>query len=193
MHCGSFGTAASRGWLRLGGATFGGDAKLNAEVMSPTTPSRQAVRLGTGTPNRARMSFNCEVWSNVSWTISPPRLHGEMTRQGTRKPRPIGPRMPAEPVTALMSGTVTYSPGVPGGAVGGATWSKKPPFSSYMMISAVFSHTAGLDSRIRNAVTMATAPSATGRAGCSDCMKFGTNQETCGSLLALTSAAKSKG
>lgn len=54
-------------------------------------------------------------------------------------------------------------------------------------------HTAGLDSKIRSAVTMDTAPSATGRAGCSDCRMLGTNQETLGSRLALTSAAKSPG
>ncbi|CFB28199.1 Uncharacterised protein [Mycobacterium tuberculosis] len=130
MHCGSFGSAPSNGWLKLGLVEFGGVAKLNAEVMSPTTPSRQAVMLGTGTPNRARINFNCEVWSNVSETISGPRLYGEMTMQGTRKPRPSGPRMAPDPGTASMLGTVTNSPGVPGGAVGGVTWSKKPPFSS---------------------------------------------------------------
>lgn len=119
MHCGSFGSAPSNGWLKLGLVEFGGVAKLNAEVMSPTTPSRQAVMLGTGTPNRARINFNCEVWSNVSETISGPRLYGEMTMQGTRKPRPSGPRMPPDPGTASMLGTVTNSPGVPGGAVGG--------------------------------------------------------------------------
>jgi len=38
---------------------------------------------------------------------------------------------------------VTYSPGVPGGAVPGATWSKKPPFSSYVTNIAVFAHCTG--------------------------------------------------
>ncbi len=102
---------------QVGSGRIRGVAKLNAEVMSPTTPSRQAVMLGTGTPNRARINFNCEVWSNVSETISGPRLYGEMTMQGTRKPRPSGPRMPPDPGTASMLGTVTNSPGVPGGAV----------------------------------------------------------------------------
>ena len=41
-----------------------------------------------------------------------------------------GARTPAELLTLLSGFTVTYSPGVPGGGVGGATWSKKPPFSS---------------------------------------------------------------
>ena len=36
--------------------------------------------------------------------LSGPRLYGEMTKQGTRKPRPMGPRMPPDPFTALMSG-----------------------------------------------------------------------------------------
>ncbi len=44
--------------------------------------------------------------------------------------------------------------------------------------------TAGLDSKIHSAVTMDTAPSATGGAGCSDCRMLRTNQETLGSRLA---------
>ena len=39
---------------------------------------------------------------------------------------------------------VTYSPGVPGGAVGGGTWSKNPSFSSYMMNKTVLAHTVGV-------------------------------------------------
>jgi hypothetical protein len=53
-HCGNFGTAASNGWLRLGWPTFGGDAKLNAEVMSLTVWSRRAVRLGAAESSGTR-------------------------------------------------------------------------------------------------------------------------------------------
>jgi hypothetical protein len=51
---------------------------------------------------------------------------------GTRKPNPIGPVIAGFPMTAGSgtAGAVMYSPGVPGGAVTGGTWSKKPPFSS---------------------------------------------------------------
>ena len=51
---------------------------------------------------------------------------GEITSIGTRKPRPIGPLKPP----ASSESFARYSPGVPGGGVGGGTWSKKPPFSS---------------------------------------------------------------
>ncbi len=71
-------------------------------------------RLGTGTTNLVRSNFSCEVWSKTVLHFSGPRLYGEITKVGTRKARPIGPRMPPDPGTALMSGTVTYSPGVPG-------------------------------------------------------------------------------
>src|SRR5262249_32961341 len=143
-HCGTFAAKPSNGWSKLGRDGFGGAAKLNAVVMSPVALLRQAVRLGTGAPNRVSSNRRCEGWSNVSWHVSGPRMYGEMTKHGTRKPKPIGPLMPPDPGTALMSGTVRYSPGVPAGAVGGMTWSKKPPCSSYMTISAVFSQTAGL-------------------------------------------------
>ncbi|COX27759.1 Uncharacterised protein [Mycobacterium tuberculosis] len=62
-----------------------------------------------------------------------------------------------------------------------------------MTISAVFSHTAGLDSKIRSASTIATAPTFTGNAGCSDSRNPGSTQETLGNRLFLTSAAKSSG
>ena len=51
-----------------------------------------------------------------------------MTTVGTRNPSPIGPRIPC--AAAGSVGTVRNSPAVPGGGVGGATWSKNPPFSS---------------------------------------------------------------
>ena len=60
--------------------------------------------------------------------VPPPRLNGDTTRQGTRKPRPMGP---AIPLAADGRGeTVRYSASVLAGAVGGGTWSKNPPFSS---------------------------------------------------------------
>ena len=62
-----------------------------------------------------------DVWSNVSWQTKPPTVHGETMMHGTRMPRPMG---------ALTLLTVMYSSTVPGGAVGGATWSKNPSFSS---------------------------------------------------------------
>src|SRR5258708_35908365 len=102
--------------------------------------------------------------------------------QGPRKPNPRGPRKPPAPDTVLMSMLLgIHSPGVPIGAVGGTTWSKNEPFSSYMMINAVFSHTAGLDSNIRIVSTSVTAPAETGNAGCSEFTIDGTSQETAGS------------
>src|ERR1700691_286470 len=79
----------------------------------------------------------------------PPRLNGEITRQGTRTPRPRGPLIPRSSVEESGSSVeegeaVRYSPGVPGGAVGGGTWSNHPSFSSYIKNRAVFAHTAGL-------------------------------------------------
>jgi hypothetical protein len=65
------------------------------------------------------------VWSNTSLDTQPPVLHGDTTSVGTRKPSPIGPAMP--PVSGGSGLTVIHSPGVPAGAVGGGTWSKKYP------------------------------------------------------------------
>ena len=114
--CGSDGTEES---------TF---TKLKAPVRSPTAARRHAVRFGTSAPNRRSISRSVEVWSKTSWETNPPRLNGETTSVGTRNPRPIGPATaPASDGSGL---TVRYSPAVPAGAVGGGTWSKKPPFSS---------------------------------------------------------------
>jgi hypothetical protein len=74
------------------------------------------------------MNCRSEVWSKVSEQYQPPRLNGDTTRQGTRKPRPMGPAMPL--AAAGRGETVRYSPSVPEGGTGGGTWSKKPPFSS---------------------------------------------------------------
>ena len=71
------------------------------------------------------------------------------------------------PCRAGSGSTVRYSPGVPGGRGGGATWSKKPSFSSYMMNSTVLDHVFGFDSRalITCWVNHSPRPAATG--GCS--------------------------
>ncbi len=100
-HCGSFGSAATVGCSKLGLDGFGGAAKLNADVISPTVALRHALMLGTGTPNGLETNFSCEVWSKTSLHLSGPRLYGDMTKQGTRKPNPIGPRVPLLTSSAL--------------------------------------------------------------------------------------------
>jgi hypothetical protein len=94
-----------------------GAPKPNAAVRSPQVCRRQRLRWGTSTPNRASINRNVEVWSKVRPHTIPPRLNGEITRHGTRKPRPIG-------------NPPTNSPAVPGDGAGGATWSNWPSFSS---------------------------------------------------------------
>src|SRR5205823_13113007 len=120
--------SASEGCGMLPGSDLFGFAKLNALVRSPVTDRRQALRFGTGTPKRDSRKRSVEVWSNVPEETKPPRLNGEMTSIGTRKPSPIGPAIP--PADDGSGLTVRYSSGVPAGAAGGGTWSKKPPFSS---------------------------------------------------------------
>ena len=80
------------------------------------------------TPNRRSRKRSVEVWSNSSEHTYPPALHGETTSVGTRNPSPAGPAMPWH--SAGSGSTVIHSPGVPGGAVGGGTWSNRPSFSS---------------------------------------------------------------
>src|ERR1700741_2943640 len=112
-------TADAFGTGGAGRRAVGGAAKLKALVRSPVTLRRQALRLGTSTPNRVSMNRSIDVWSNVSEQTSPPRVKGETMSIGTRNPRPIGP---AIPLAAAGSGdTVRYSPFVPLGATGGAT------------------------------------------------------------------------
>jgi hypothetical protein len=91
--------------------------KPNADVRSPKVARRQALRLGTVTPVSCSRNCSTEVWSNVSLAIQPPCVHGETMMHGTRKPPPMG-------------SPLTYSSAVPGGAVGGGTWSNRPSFSS---------------------------------------------------------------
>src|ERR1022692_242971 len=101
------------------GVDWSGFLKLNALVKSPTVARRQALKLGTSAPNRVSRNRNTEVWSKRSEDTSPPRLNGEMINMGTRKPNPIGPVIAGLPTTvgSGTAGAVTYSPGVPGGAV----------------------------------------------------------------------------
>src|ERR1700693_1201927 len=104
------------------GIDSSGLLKLSALVKSPTVARRHALRFGTSAPNRVSRNRNTEVWSNKPDDTKPPRLNGEMISNGTRKPKPIGPLIGGLPTT-VGSGTaaaVTYSPGVPGGAVTGA-------------------------------------------------------------------------
>lgn len=63
----------------------------------------------------------------MSDDTNPPRLNGEMISMGTRKPNPIGPLIAVLPITvgSGTAGAVTYSPGVPGGAVTGGNVIKK--------------------------------------------------------------------
>ena len=75
---------------------------------------------------------------------------------------------PGRAVGVVGSGeTVTYSPGVPFGATGGATWSKKPSFSSYMWKSTVLDHTSGFDTSAESTWLVNHSPSAGGDDGCS--------------------------
>src|ERR1700728_313252 len=69
-----------------------------------------------------------EVWSETSEKIRPPTDQGEMTKQGTRNPAPIGSPPPGVPAGEAR---VTNSSGnFFGSGVGGTTWSKNPSFSS---------------------------------------------------------------
>src|SRR5580700_3446097 len=105
------------------GIDWSGLLKLSALVKSPTVARRQALKLGTSAPKRVSRNRNTEVWSNKSDDTNPPRLNGEMISMGTRKPSPIGPVIAGLPITvgSGTGGAVTNSPGVPRGAVAGAT------------------------------------------------------------------------
>ena len=72
---------------RRGGSPFG-VLKSKALVRSPQTVRRQALMLGSWTPNLASRKRITEVWSKTSEHTQPPRLQGEMTNIGTRMPRP---------------------------------------------------------------------------------------------------------
>ena len=83
-------------------------SKRKAAVRSPNVLRRQAVMFGASTPVNFSRNCKTEVWSNGWLHTQPPAVQGETMMQGTRNPPPIG--------NPLMN-----SPGVPGGAVGGAT------------------------------------------------------------------------
>src|SRR4051812_44048022 len=100
------------------GTDASGPAKVNALVRAPVTERRQVLRCGTSAPKRVSRKRRIDVWSKRFEHTKPPRLNGETTSRGTRKPSPIGPRIPC--AAAGRFATVTYSPTVPGGAVTGA-------------------------------------------------------------------------
>src|SRR5580693_3752386 len=109
-------------------------------MCSPPEPMRVP-----GGRNTFSMNLSVEMWSKVSGQTQPPALKGEITRPGVRNPRPTGPSTPYQSVggpPAALEGdnVVAYSPsytselGIPakvvtvGPGVGGAMWSKNPPF-----------------------------------------------------------------
>ncbi len=102
---------------RVVGKATGLTPKLKALVRLPATWRRQAEMLPHWTPVTSSANCSGEVWSKVCELTRPPVDQGEITVIGTRGPMPIG-------------SPLTNSSAVPEGAVGGATWSKKPSFSS---------------------------------------------------------------
>ena len=118
MACAIAGIVAGKFGIDVSGAL-----KFSALVISPTAERRQALKLGTSAPNRVSKNRSTEVWSNRSDDTNPPRLNGEITSIGTRKPNPIGPDIAGFPATvgSGTAGAVTYSSSVPAGAVTGGT------------------------------------------------------------------------
>src|SRR5256885_14258515 len=105
------------------GIVRSGAAKFKALVRSPRLARRHALRFGTSTAKRVSRNRRMDVWSNRSEDTKPPRLNGEITSMGTRKPSPMGPLTAGLPITEASGtgGAVMYSPSVPGGAVSGGT------------------------------------------------------------------------
>jgi hypothetical protein len=93
------------------------ERKSKQLVKSPAIARRQAEMFGSRTPVHSSRNRSTDVWSKTCESIQPPWLHGETTVIGTRGPSPTGR-------------SNTNSSGVPGGAVGGIRWSKKPSCSS---------------------------------------------------------------
>src|ERR1700674_3767164 len=114
---------------------------------------------------------------------------------GTRKPSPMGPSIGGLPITAGSgtAGTVIYSPGVPAGAVGGETWSKNPPFSSYVTKRAVFAHCAELEVKAFRIANKVLSPKSEGDGGWSELRTDASTQETCGRFPDRASLTKSVG
>src|SRR5258707_5884086 len=100
----------------LGTCVLGGLRKASAPVKSPTARRRQADRLGTGTPKRFSISRSTDVWSSTPEYLYPPRLNGEITSAGVRKPSPTGPVVP--PAAEGSGEAGRYSPPRPAGAAG---------------------------------------------------------------------------
>src|ERR1700688_4687298 len=111
-----------------------------------------------------------------------------MTSIGTRNPSPIGR---ANPPASLGSDAVTSSPAVRCGATGGATWSKKPPFSSYVANTTVLAQTAGLAVRVLTTLLMNASPTCGDAGGCSSWPGWEHTHDTLGRLPDCTSVAKS--
>src|SRR6202521_1822998 len=91
------------------------------------------------------------------------------------------------------AGTVIYSPGVPAGAVGGETWSKNPPFSSYVTKRAVFAHWAELAVKAFRIANKVLSPKSAGAGGWSESTRDASTQETCGRFPDRASLTKSVG
>jgi hypothetical protein len=81
---------------RLGTVSLAGLWNI-VDVRSPTVARRHADTFGTSIPNRSLTSLSCEVWSNTSEAMWPPRLNDEITSIGTRTPRPSRRGMPSVP------------------------------------------------------------------------------------------------
>ena len=160
-------TSAIWSWAVLGsaGTDTSGRPRCRVDVRSPAVRRRQGEMLGARTPKRSSKKRSCDVWSNTSDATCPPRLNGESTSIGTRKPKPTGPRRPM--ASAGRFGWLKNSPEVPAGGTGGGTWSKKPSFSSYMWKSTVLDHTSGLDTSVPSTWLVNHWPSAGGDDGCS--------------------------
>src|ERR1700692_3067409 len=107
-----------------------------------------------------------------------------MISRGTRNPNPIGPEMAGVPIAVESGtvGTVMYSPGVPGGAMTGGTWSKNPPFSSYVTKSTVFAQMVGLAINAEVISDSSLSPNTAGAGGWSEATVEPINQETWGKL-----------
>ncbi len=86
-------------------------------------------------------NWSTEVWSETSEVTQPPRVHGEISSSGTRKPRPTGAG--AVRPYPVKSVPLTNSSASPGAGTGGGTWSKPPSFSSKLMMTSVELKTSG--------------------------------------------------
>ena len=87
----------------------------------------------------------------------PPRLNGETTSIGTRKPRPIGPAIPS--ASAGSGATVTYSPAVPGGRYRRRHVVEEAVVLVVHVNSTVLDHTSGLDTSVSSTWLVYHSPS----------------------------------